>query len=452
MDPRHPKAPAGKNPRRLTSLHALFLTFLLWPGGFLPVTAQDTTDIREGWSLGLLPSVMFDSDIGFQYGAIINLVRFDEEIHYPDFRYLLYAEWSRQTKGGAINQLLFDAPHLLNNGWRFTIDLSLLTEKALGFYGFNGQEAYWDEALEDPDRGAYISRMYYRHQRRMLRLSGDLQGRLRGDLRWVAGLAYLDIGMSSVDLDDLNKGLTGGDVLPDTALLYDRYVEWGVIPAEEAEGGRHALVKAGLVLDRRDIEANPSRGCWSEAVLWYVAGEGSAFLRYNVIHRQYFTLRKDRLTLAGRAGLQGTLAGSPAWYTLPLMLSSFDKSTTKDGLGGAKTIRGIRRNRVVGDGMAYANLELRYKVLRTRLGRQDFYIALNGFTDAGMVVTPYKFDRAAVPPEECWPDEKDIPHLASGLGAHFALNENFIIAVDYGRAWKQQDGKDGLYINLGWLF
>ena len=41
----------------------------------------------------------------------------------------------------------------------------------------------------------------------------------------------------------------------------------------------------------------------------------------------------------------------------PYMITSFAKVTTTDGLGGAKTIRGILRNRVVGDGIVYGNLK-----------------------------------------------------------------------------------------------
>jgi hypothetical protein len=32
------------------------------------------------------------------------------------------------------------------------------------------------------------------------------------------------------------------------------------------------------------------------------------------------------------------------------------------------------------------------------------------------------------------------------------MNENFVIAVDYGRALNKQDGKSGMYIGLNYLF
>ncbi|HRY99093.1 MAG TPA: BamA/TamA family outer membrane protein [Bacteroidales bacterium] len=422
--------------------------------GTTHAVAQDTLR-KSGWSFGALPSVMFDTDIGFQYGAILNAFQYGDGRLYPDYRYMVYAEWSRQTKGGAINQLFFDAPHLLSGDYRITAELSYLTEKALDFYGFNGREARWEPGLEDPSSEEYLSRMFYRHQRRLLRTSFDVQHGFREGWRWIAGLMHTRSRMGSVDLGSLNQGLTGGDVLPDTFLLYDLYRVWGLFPAGTEEGGAHTFLRAGLVFDTRDAEANPMHGLWSEAVIWYapaLLGDHRDFIRYNLIHRQYHTFQKEVLSLAARIGAQGSLAGETPWYVLPFMLSSFDKATTRDGLGGARTIRGILRNRVVGDGVAYANMELRWKFLRTTLWGQNLYLALSGFTDGGLVTRKFRLDTSGMPEGQDWAPVKDRPHLASGLGLHIALNENFIVTADYGKAWSGKDGDQGFYINIGFLY
>jgi hypothetical protein len=51
-----------------------------------------------------------------------------------------------------------------------------------------------------------------------------------------------------------------------------------------------------------------------------------------------------------------------------------------------------------------------------------------------------------------FPDETEKLHLSSGGGLHIALNENFIIAADYGRALDKRDGDQGFYIGLDFLF
>jgi hypothetical protein len=48
---------------------------------------------------------------------------------------------------------------------------------------------------------------------------------------------------------------------------------------------------------------------------------------------------------------------------------------------------------------------------------------------------------------------KETPHIGYGGGVHLVLNQNFIVAVDYGMALKETDGVGGnLYIGLNFLF
>jgi hypothetical protein len=109
---------------------------------------------------------------------------------------------------------------------------------------------------------------------------------------------------------------------------------------------------------------------------------------------------------------------------------------------------------VVGDDFAYGNIELRWKFLRTILFNQNVYLALSGFLDGGIITSPYKVDKSGVPAEELYlveaGDEK--LHMGAGGGFHFVMNQNFIVAVDYGRALDPDDGKGGLYIGLNFLF
>ena len=43
-------------------------------------------------------------------------------------------------------------------------------------------------------------------------------------------------------------------------------------------------------------------------------------------------------------------------------------------------------------------------------------------------------------------------HTSCGAGLRIVMNENFVIAVDYGRALNTQDGESGMYIGLNYLF
>lgn len=263
--------------------------------------------------------------------------------------------------------------------------------------------------------------------------------------------------MGTVDIDKLNKGKDLEDQLPDTALLYDKYVEWGMISEDEKDGGNATLLKAGLVYDTRDIEPNPMKGMWTELQLLFAPGflgNGDfAYTRMAFTHRQYFTLAPEVLSFAYRLSYQTKLSGDMPYYMLPFVYNTAP-NYTRDGLGGAKTIRGIMRNRIVGDGFVYGNLELRWKFLRTIVFNQNLYLALSGFLDGGMVTDKFDYntpaDAEAIQYLNQGSDEK--LHLGAGGGLHIVMNQNFIIAVDYGRALDPEDGISGLYIGLNFLY
>jgi len=349
---------------------------------------SENENIKKGLSYGVLPVIGYSSDLGFQYGIIFNLFGYGDGSYYPHYKYSLYTEISRTTKGGGINQIFFDSKHLLPGNIRVTADLSHLTMMALNFYGFNGYDAIYNNNFEDDSQEGYISRMFYRHERKFTRFTLDFQGRLKSDkLLWFGGIGYFDLKVASVNIDKLNKGKDENDLLPDTALLYDKYIDWGILKENEKNGGLIPSLKAGIVYDTRDIEANPNKGIWSEAILFYVpkilGNKSHSYLKLSVTHRQYITVVKNKLTFAYRLGYQGTIAGFVPFYMQPYMISSFAKFTTTDGLGGAKTVRGIFLNRIVGDGIAFSNFEFRWKFLKTVLWKQNIYLALNAFADGG---------------------------------------------------------------------
>jgi len=214
-----------------------------------------------------LPVVAYDADMDsvrrpgpvFDYG--------DGTI-YPDYRHTFYVEVSRFTKGSGVNQLFYDSKYLIPGNIRITADLDYLTERALDFYGFNGYMAKYEPSVIDQGSDDYISRVYYKHERFMLRAMADFQGWLIGEqFRWLAGINYFNIKTATVDIERMNKGKKEDNQLPDTTILYDEYVKYGLIGEDEKNGGSHAILKVGLIYDTRDNEAAPNKGTWSEILL-----------------------------------------------------------------------------------------------------------------------------------------------------------------------------------------
>jgi outer membrane protein assembly factor BamA len=334
-----------------------------------------------------------------------------------------------------------------------------LTEQALDFYGFNGYQAKFVDGYDENPGDDLSDRLFYRHSRELLRIKADFQGEIIGQkFRWLGGVSYFGNNIDAVDVEKLNEGKT--DDLLSTNSLYNKYVDWGIIKDDQKNGGSHTLLKGGLIYDTRDNEPNPYSGIWTEMQLHYapsfLSNTQYGYGRFVFTHRQYYTIIPEWVNIAGRVSYQGKLFGEMPFYMLPYLFNTAPKLTT-DGVGGSKTVRGVMRNRIVGEGFAYGNLELRGKIVRTKFLKQNFYVALSAFLDGGMVTQKYElpanlmtdFPEAA---NHIDLDAKEVPHLGYGGGIHLVLNQNFIVTVNYGLAAKADDGSSGLYINLNFLY
>jgi hypothetical protein len=424
--------------------------------------SQDEEVVKQNWNFGALPTITFDTDLGFQYGALINLYDYGDGSRYPKYNHSLYLEVSRFTKGSGINRFYYDSDDLIK-GLQTSVDLSYLSDQAYDFFGFNGYDAVvnfdWIDDTKPED--IYKSRMFYKYDRKLFRFKVDLLGNLAGEkLKWSAGVNILNFKIRPVDIEKLNEGKEGDELLPDIEGLYDKYVRVGIIGQDEADGGFVPELKAGLVYDTRDNRPNPMKGMWTEAVIIGTSdflGAESSFAKLSLTHRQYFTIIPDDLSLAYRLAYQTTIGGHVPFYYQTQVITSVMKGATSEGLGGAKSMRGIRRNRVVGDGFFYGNIEARWKFVRFRFINNNFYLGLNGFFDFGQVTKKIDVDYPATPRSEDSLDDYLNPgaekmHYSYGGGLRIVMNQNFIIAIDYGMAASSDDGDSGLYIGLNYLF
>jgi len=439
---------------------SILLICLFFPVVLFGQDDKDTTEIKKGWTFGALPAVAYDTDRGFKYGGLVNFFNYGDGSTYPDYMQSIYLEWSRTTKGSGINQLLFDTESLTPAfPVRLTVDVSYMIEKSLDFYGFNGYQSVYQSALEEEGSEDYISRMFYRYERNLFHFSALLQDEIQdGPFRWMAGIDLYHHQLDPFDFDRYNKG--NDEKLKDTTTLFEHYTDWGLIPEKEADGGLINYLRAGLIYDTRDQKANPMTGIWSEALVSaaprFMGNSENQYAKLAVIHRQYFTLIPDDLNLAVRLGYQGTIAGRAPFYMQSYLISSYNQSVNVEGLGGQKSLRGVLRNRILGDDIIYSNVEVRWKFWRFRLFNQQVYLALSGFWDSGKVTDPIDFNRDRVPgsvdQDRYFNRQHDALHHSMGAGLHVALNRNFVVAIDYGKALDKKDGNQGVYIGMNFLY
>lgn len=444
------------------------LCLLLLTG--LLATSVVAQEAKTGWNFGALPAVTFSTDQGFQYGALVNLFDYGDGSIYPDYYHRFYIEASTFTKGSSILRVMYDSDYLIK-GIRYAVDLSYMPDFAYDFYGFNGFGSVYNSDWTDDELSSppYRSRLFYAMKRHLFRFKNDFIGKI-GDNNWYwnAGLSIQQFKPDVLDVTKFNKGKEPSDpkYLQDVPTLFEYYTGAGIITEEEADGGWITGVKGGISYDTRDQRASPMSGIWAETGIEVVPsflGSESTFGKLYLTWRQYFTLKEDDLSFAYRLGYQQTLFGDVPFYYQGQIIVSELRGALSEGLGGSKTIRGLLRNRVIGDGIAYGNAELRWKMVRFKFINQNFYLGTNYFVDAGIVTDPVDVDRSAFQSflndlengesiSNFLNDGKDKPHMAVGLGLKIAMNENFIISADIGKALKEQDGGMEFYIGLNYLF
>lgn len=418
------------------------------------IEPNDTTTFRKtGFSFGALPSVAYDHDLGFQYGLLSNLYWYGDGSNYPRYNHSLYLECSRYLAGTMLLRGYFDSRKLIPD-CRTTIDLTWFNDLTCDFSGFNGYETRFKNEIIDKDDDQYVTSIFYKHKRRMTRAMLNIRRDIEGTkMFWQAGANVFNMDIGSVERHKLRHEV------PDVETLYDKYVRWGLIKEKEANGGLDTYIRAGWGIDTRDNEAFATKGVWTEVLLAaapeFLSKDKNGYGKLTIYHRQYFNLYNKRLVAAYRLGWQQKIWGTTPFYLLPHWNTGILGSATSQGLGGGKTLRGIVRNRIVGDGSIMGNFELRYIFCNLYLFGQNFSVGTNLFADMGMVTQRYKVDLSKVPQEEfdfCFTGEEEKMHTSAGIGLKIAMNHNFVISADWGKALDSNDGTSGLYVMMNYLF
>lgn len=439
---------------------------------------KSTDSVRKGWTFGILPSVAYDADKGFQGGILSNIYYFGDGSQYPEYLHSLYFEAAYTTKHCGLFRFMYDSKYLIPKH-RLTVDVSYMPDAICDFYGYNGYQTVvnndWINDKKFPE--TYKSRVFYKSKRDMLRISGDISGTISGKWYWNAGLGVQWFSIGSVNIDMINKGKKADKMLPTGVEgLYEKYVKWGIIDQNEAKGGWRPYLRAGITYDSRDKQQNPNKGIYADVFLTYTAAFGAIKqfnnLKINADFRHYVPVYKDIVLFAYRLSLQMTTAGKSAFYENNIWNTLYIQRATYEVLGGSNTMRGIARNRGTANGFAFANVEFRFKVCQFKIKKEHFYIGLNPFLDAGMILQPYKLDENEIVGNiQANDPEFDLntlnqyiifdkpqiyrPHLSAGLGLKIAMNENFVLSVDWAVPFDKRDNPNqftNFYVKMNYMF
>ena len=438
--------------------------------------------IKIGWTFGVLLSVAFDADLGFQFGVLGNVFYYGDGSTYPDYMHSMYVEAAYTTKRYGIFRFSYDSKYLIPKH-RFSFDVTYVPDAMCDFLGYNGYQSVYNELWRnsklDP-KPYYKTRAFYKYKRELLRIAPDISGTIKGNWKWAAGAGLLAYYTNRVDFEMINRNKKEEKILPDMATLYDKYVQWNIIKENEANGGIHPYVRAGFVFDSRNSQNNASTGMYADAFFTYTAGFGKSSdyhnLKFNAVFQHYVPIDKKYATFAYRAGVQLLVAGNSPFYMDNYLNMLYYQRVLYEAVGGANSVRGLIRNRVLANGFGYATAEFRIKVFKFDIAKQHFYIGFNPFCDMGILLQPKELDKDVPLNEEnvtrkitlSDPDfnldeltyyfdfgkNKFTPHFGAGIGMKIAMNENFILSVDWAMPFNKQDNhsKANIYIKMGYLF
>ena len=336
---------------------------LLAAGAMLTLSAQEEKEMKTGWSFGLLPTATWSTDNGFQAGAFGDVYYYGDGSTYPDPLHKISWEASYFTHSHRMRlYLAYDSKYLIPN-MRVNASVTYMNDPLYSFWGFNGPAAVQDYDLwSNRHTGAGHHLNYYGMSRDMLRLLANFQGRITDNLNWAAGVNFWRWKLGDMKDNGVKGAGDTKEYYKTDLTLYDTYIALGAITEAEKNGGNALELNAGLVFDTRDIEAAPNRGIWAEA-----------YLNGNVLEHRYLK----------------ACAYFRHYIDIPIHIPAGDPVFAYR-LAWQQTIAGETPFYMIQNIFAWANTELRVKLVNFKLFNQYFYIAVNPFFDAGVITKPYR--------------------------------------------------------------
>ena len=390
--------------RRLGTVTAL-LGLLASPGAAQIPGLPELPTFGEDWTYVALPKLYWSGADGMGFGLFygqVNQLGFDDWDAPEPYRAMVSLDANITTTGTKRLELALRAPKWAD-GWRFVASLQGRRDARERYFGV-GNESTYDKTLEDD-----ATPFYYRSQNTRWTARGEVQRRIVGGLRILAGVHAEQWRI---------------DTLPGASRLAEDLAT-GVDPTIGRNTG-DVSGRIGLVFDTRNDEPAPTRGVLLEA-LFSVADSGLAgalsYTRTTVSATGYLPIAA-RFGVAARV-MGESMSGSPR-------LGSFYRIEASDrpfkGVGGAETHRAIPRHRLVDADKLVANLDLRYEVFA--------YPTLFRATAVGFL------DAARVFPATDWKLTTSDLAVGGGLGLFLQFFRTGVLGTTAGI------GSDGLVFNF----
>ncbi len=345
------------------------------------------------------PVVTYDNDLGLFVGVFGAF--YDHAGGAEPYREAIQGQIAFSTRGAQDHDLALDVTNLL--GARWLLEAHLLVDRHAQYFGLGNATG----ESGDPARFSLVL-----GQLPQARLS--VRRPVLGRLAAVASYRFL--------YETVRAG-------PEKLLSLERPLGY--------RGGRTAELQAGLFYDARDVESEPTRGVLLEASVRAASpllGGEFAYGGFNFTVRDYVRLGSERLVLAGRAIADAT-GGDVPFFVMP----ELGGTAWIIGPGGASTLRGYPRSRLLGKARFIGNLEVRGRAATFHVFDHTLDVWLDAFSDAARVF------RDLAPDGPLFAGK-----ISAGGGARLVLQHDFVVRFDWAHGLFDRDA--GFYAVVGEAF
>jgi hypothetical protein len=370
------------------------------------VTAkEEPAESKRGLDAIGVPLASYNTDLGLGLGAVGG--GFYYQPGYVPYRHGVAAQIFLTTQGVQNHWLRYDGPRLIGEA-RLELRAEYRRELRAPYYGAGNRSSPGlpVEALDDESHTfdhLYPGAWFRLRHKSTAALPLEVYG----------GYAYHQVRVR---------------VFPDSVLGAER--------PRGIEGGSHGQLMGGVLWDSRDHEADPTRGGVEELTARIAAaptGSRYSYLGVTASERRYVSLGTPRLIFAQRVALDA-LFGDVPFFEWPMMAGT----NGIEGVGGMSSVRGVPRNRFVGNVKAVSNSELRYYPFSFRLFGEQTKLGGLLFFDTGRVWHPAT-------------DDGDFWDWHSGAGAGLRVSRRAaVVRLDYG-VWLAEL-RQAVYVTFGHMF
>ncbi len=422
------------------ALAALFLA--------APLRAEPEAPAPNRWEPGLLPVINYDSNLGFGFGAIGVLARFEEG--YDPYRFRIQGLFQMNVAvdeaGDASlpmhdDYVRIDAPGIFGDKLRIQAELFFNKLATMPYYGVGPRTA--EAEFSDTELERSLRARRYHHYDRAI-VGG------RAFLRFtVLKLAAEGEDPRLEVYDGTQVSYVWREVYPGSKLVRD-------IAARREAGPKGDALRAllhtpetypliaksfGLLWDDRDHEFAPSRGSFTEIGVRLSPGaiDRLSHARLHVATRWFAPLFRDYLVFAHRAAIDVLGGDAPVDELTQIgVLQSED-------FGGSVTIRGVPLRRFGGRLKLLGQAELRGSFPWFELLEQRLQIGVVAFVDAARVWADFESTPAL---DEDF--ERSPFTLGTGGGLRIRWADTFIMRAD--GAYSPTEDSTGIYVDVGHAF